>query len=1077
MSIRTFFRYIIVVSVIFFGCSTQKNTRVSRGYHNLTAIFNVLFNGNESFRSGVEKVATSQVDDYSALLPMFEFSNHENLAAATSEMDRAILKGTLLIHKHSITKKPKRKGDSSDEAYRVFYNQKEFNKYVDDAYVLIGKAQFYKKDFNAAINTFDMVIRDYSSLPTSYEAIIWKALAFTELKDYANARLTLESYDLSGQATESLYGFFNAASANLLIQEKNLQAAIPFLRSAIDASPKKRVRLRYMFVLAQLLEMEGRNTESAVLFKKIVHMNPPYEMAFHSRVGYISAMSNELGINEVKKQLNRLIRDKKNIDYRDRLYYTLAKVYQDENDETETINNLKLSVKASTINTKQKSLSFLELGSIYFKKPNYKASYLAYDSAMVYLNTEDDKFKSIDELHKNLSDLVKRLDIIERNDSLISLALMPDNMRLNKLDAMVEADAKRRKDLEKKTEGYDSNDPFFMQNNYNNTFTQTSESGKWYFYNLSTVANGKMEFERIWGRRKLEDNWRRSNKALVSENSDSEFPDELGGFGEIPTIDNSVNDPTDESKPGSKADESKPLTREELMKDIPLTAIARETMNKGIETALFESGVIYHERFNDLSLAASTLENLLNRYPKGEKHEPTLMELYRVYEQVNDAAQMARVKQMYLALYPNSKFASYLNDPQFYEKQNALLKKQEKNYAQTYSNYLLGNHSLVIESAKLVEQTEPENKLLPKYRLIKALAFAREGDAIEFQTSLEDLLKINVNTPEAEYAKQYLQLLKDGRIPVKSVASQSLFQNDALSGLIAENEADTESTEFSPSIVGEHSLLIWINENSDIKRLLYNLADYNFGQFLMNDYEIKVLPLPDKSKVVEIKGFAKASEALDYFYALREQSNLFEVDNLTDAKLCVVNQKNVNLIVSSGDIKNYLPFFVKTYLRISSKNNGDEPLSESELNGELIPSKPVVKLNNSNSSESLNNNQATSYSKIEKPYWVLLIYEGSRIDHKMLKSMFEGLNRNSFNKLNIKIELSETSDKKRVLTAKSFSSIADADRYIAEIKASSFMLREVKAKPFELLIIDEPNYLLFMQNGNIEDFKLKQTSN
>jgi tetratricopeptide (TPR) repeat protein len=453
---------------------------------------------------------------------MFEESDEAAAGVASSSMDRAIEKGTKLIVRHSITARPKKKsGSSSKKSNR---NQKEYNKWVDDALLMIGKAQVVKHEFRQSIRTFDLLIRDFSYEESKYSALIWKARAYTELKDFNNARIALESYDYDGKAPEKLYGKYMEVYANLLLVQEKYKEAIPFLQNAIEGADNRTARGRYSFILGQIKQLTGDDAGAAIAYAQTMKTRPGYEMAFNAQIKRATILYKNASLDVIKKQIRKMLRDKKNEDFRDQIYYALGKTYLNFEDEPEAIRNFKKSTEVSVDNDYQKTLSFLEIADIYFNKEIFKPAYQHYDSAMTVMAEDFKDYELINERRNSLQLLVEQLDIINNEDSLIMLADMTESERDKFIDDIIEAEKKRIKEEErlKSQEG----DEYNGGGGGYQSSAQQAGGGKWYFYNAATKGMGKQEFTRKWGKRKLTDDWRRKEKGMVEMSQDE--PDEPG---------------------------------------------------------------------------------------------------------------------------------------------------------------------------------------------------------------------------------------------------------------------------------------------------------------------------------------------------------------------------------------------------------------------------------------------------------------------------------------------------------------------------------------------------------------------
>ena len=1059
--------YIFIICNLAIACSTRKNTRLSRGYHNLTAHYNVYFNGNESFKHGVVKVREKVKNDYSRVLPLFEFSDKGNVSVASADMDRAIQKGIKLIQKHSITVKPSKKGSEGSEEYQKFYKQREFNKWVDDAYLLIGKAQFYKHEFNQTIMTFDMIIRDFPNNKTAFEAKIWKAVAYSEKGDYTNAKIALESYDSSGDAPLSLYGFYMAVYADLLLRMDDYKEAVPYLKLAVEDAPDRWTRRRYQYVLAQSLELSGFHREAIEAYEKVLKLRPPYEMAFNAKIGKVTIVLDGSSTEDIKREIHHLLRDKKNKNFRDRIYYALANVNLSEGNEEEAIKNLKLSTKYSVDNDQQKALSFIKMGDIYFERPEYRPAFMAYDSAIVFIPNTDEQYSIISDKYQSLKLLVQNIEIVEREDSLQNLAKLSEPERLAALNKIIEDEQKRLEEEKRRNEELAMNENMNPQGGFQ-TNTASNNQGKWYFYNPNSINMGKSEFQRRWGRRTLEDNWRRSDKRSLKTEAE-----------ESPGLPGEVNDTTSENsidlvggKEKTQDQLQSGLTVQSLLKDIPLTDSAMMVSDKRIENALLDMGMIYRDRLADYPKAEETFEELLNRYPEGTRREEAYVELYQAYSFENNQEGMDWVHQKITQEFPESKFAAYLNDPEFFEKQEKKRLQVEKEYEDTYHNYLSGLYANVVKSVdSILTQLDDDDSLSPKYKLLKSLSYARQGDAENFRNTLDEIVAKHAGTEEAELAKSFLAELDAGRIPVKSAAYKSeLFAGRteySITNAANENSAPSALTMEPES---KHSLIVITDPRADINRLVFNFADYNFGRFLLNDYELITHKLPDGSNILEVNGFNNKREVMDYFYSVRQHPELFKVKNAGNALLFSTSENNLKYLLSSGDKDGCILYFIKNYLQVTPRETSQNDSISTYSLSYVQPIVEILEEEKAKSENESNQNILKGYRPNKAPYLFVISYDDSRVNNSRLQSIFIGFNRNKRINPPVEVEIMDLSSSRKILVVKSFDDEKAVNNYMDLVKKNTFTTRDLSSKKHEMFVISEENFKQLIKDQTIDKY-------
>ena len=353
------------ISTVFFSCSTEKNTAVSRFYHNTTAYFNIYFNGYESFNNGINTIKETP-EDYTQLIPVYKAERKDLQTAVSSDMDNAIKKAVKMIKMHSITVKPKRKEPKKGRrAYKLtdkekaFYAKTEYNKYVDDAYLLIGKAHYYKGDYTGGLRSLHLIINKFRNEEVKYDALYWIARIKSAEGSYPEAINYLKLITDDSKHPERLNPGIDKCYANIYIKQKKYSQAIEKLDYIISKTKKKKDKARLKYITAQLNQKINEGDKAIELFSEVIKMNPPYEMAFNAKINMAKAFLNSSeGSEKIRKLLNKMLNDDKNIDFQDQIYYVLAGIEQKENNEKQAVEYYKLSAEKSIYNDNQKALSY-----------------------------------------------------------------------------------------------------------------------------------------------------------------------------------------------------------------------------------------------------------------------------------------------------------------------------------------------------------------------------------------------------------------------------------------------------------------------------------------------------------------------------------------------------------------------------------------------------------------------------------------------------------------------------------------------------------------------------------------------
>lgn len=905
---------IVIIVAVLAACSTKHNTWYSRHYQMLTSEFNVLFNGKEAFKSGIETTRMQYKNDYSHVLPIYEFSDAQTASSATSDMETALKKAHKLIQLHSITTKPEAKKNMTDKERR-FMAQEEFNPLVNDAYLLIGKANVVCHEEDEAIEVLDYVARKFPTDKTAYESKIWKSIAFMQLGQPINAQTALESYDMDGLAPAELYGQFMAAQANIYIGQEKYAEAIHCVDEAQKNADCKHNRLRYRYILAQLYKITGQREKAAPIFLALSKSMGDYDMAFAAKMDLATVAQTPEELAQAEKTLNKMARDKKNEDQLDQIYYALGQMDENKGNVNHALINYQKSIDASITNTNQKGLSFLAMSDIYKIRPQYIEASTSADSAAFFLSDRNVRKAETKELSLRLAPLAEQLRIVRDEDSLMRLANMNSRDRDRVIQKILDdIEEKRRAEEEARAaleeEGMSQSDFYNITRGQNRPQQNTGGRGtSWYFYNTTMVNAGRSTFINKWGRRPNEDNWRRADKstaAFSSSTSDSE--------------DKFDNAASDAEQSNGEADESatengqkeEVVTRESLMAKIPLTDSQKAEANTRIDDALFNSGILLYDNLKDYPSAIAQLDRLISRHSNIDCDNcyDALVVLYLAQVKDKRASEAQQTRNRILKQYPDSQFAKYLSNSNYFDIQAAEKAEKEMHYENAYSSYLKNNYGDAIAASSKELAASPEKEYTPKYLLIRALSYAKTAQTQAFRADLTEITQNYADGEEAEMAQKLLAKLDEGKEPVRATSYESPLANANNSN--EETAMANKAYEYRPDTT--HTIICVI-DNGLQTEAQFTIADYNFTNYLVEDLDIRTSALADKRQIIAVSGFGNKQEAMNYFYAIRDKDFWKELTSSSIPEIYVVSDNNVRILQLSKSTAEYEVFFEENYLR------------------------------------------------------------------------------------------------------------------------------------------------------------------
>lgn len=863
--------YFSATLLLCWGCSTQRNRWINKAYHNTTTRFNIYFNARESLKEGVMTVESGRKEDYTKLLPVFINPDEAASRSIYPQMDRTIKKCSKGIQRHSMNIK-----------------EIEYCSWIDDCFLLMGKAYFYKREFYQAIENFEFLAKEYKKkeyterkkdIETGNIATLWLVRTHLEMKNYDKAGNVLSLLHGDKKYPHEYKGELAELEADFYIRREDYTGAIPHLKTAISLQKKRKRRVRLVFILAQLYQQTGNRKMASDFYSQVINMNPPYEMEFYARINQANAFEAGSGdSDEIKKKLLKMAKDIKNKEYFDLIYYALADMEIRNNNKPKGIEYLQLSVQTSVSNTQQKALSCLKLADLYYNDRNFEPSQSYYDSTVSYLNKEHKEYPEALNRRNSLTRLVKYLNTIEREDSLQQVAALSEKERIRLIDNMIQAvldkEEQERQDQANAALLPQRATPQEQQQN------QQAGGGGWYFYNPSALSFGFSEFIRIWGDRPLEDNWRRKNKSSAI----SSFEDNSASL-----------EPLEDKDTSAGANNMK--DKNNYLKNLPLTKEKLAKSHGKIAEALFESGTIYKEQLGDKEQAIISFEKLVQRYDTSKYSPASSYQLYRIYSANGNQTKADYYKNKIITQFPETDYAKILLNPDHFKQIQSEQSKIAEYYKSSYRFYQNQAWHQALLHCQASDSLYPNNFLRPKFHYLHALCIGKTGTLSEFEQALDSVVKQHPADDVAKEAKNILEYIRKSANskPVEDARRQSLY---------------------STNTDGNHTCLLIVPEQAmKIDDVKATIANFNTKYFSSTTLEITSLLLSPDSHIVSIRIFSNMEKAMNYYMAFLENQDMLDEINALNLPLFVISYENYATFYNQKKVEDYLTFFNKVYLK------------------------------------------------------------------------------------------------------------------------------------------------------------------
>lgn len=907
------------------GCSTQKNTPQSRWWHSFTARYNTYYNGTVAYIDGSLEKETGNKDNFTEMLPLYTVGNPESRTLGEANFDRTIEKCQKAIKLHSIKRRPKwTKSRKKTEKDLEWLNRKEYNPFLWKAWLLMGRAQFMKGSFDEAASTFAYMSRLYATQPAIYgRARAWLAKCYIEqdwIYDAEDVMTKMRRDSIHWRARKE----WDYTYADYYIHTGQYAEAIPYLRKVIKHEMRRKQKAREWYLMGQLEAALGHEEKAYKAYKRVLRLSPPYELAFNARIAMTEVMAGRKSGKMIKK-LKRMARSENNKDYLDQVYYAIGNIYLNQKDTLNAISAYEQGNIKSTRNGIEKGVLLLKLGDLYWEREDYDDARRCYGEAIGLLDKEREDYEQLSDRSKVLDELVPYTDAVHLQDSLQALAKMPEAERNAAIDRVIEA-LKEKEKAERDAQAEAEAQQYLAQqggagNNAAQNGTQTGmtdSKGTWYFYNPMAVSQGKATFQKLWGRRENVDDWQRVNKTVVAQTpAFEELTDEQrDSIAAVEAMQDSIENAMDSAH-------NDPHKREYYLKQIPFTPEQVAESNKIIEDGLFHSGVIFKDKLDNLTLSEKNLRRLSDNYKDYENMDEAYYHLFLLYSRRHEKSQA----DTYLALlkrdFPESEWTALLADPNYEVNARFGVHIEDSLYAATYNAFKADRFDEVAANTSLSASRFPLGANRDKFIFIGGLSKLNSGDSEGCLADMQELISKYPESDVGEMAGMIINGVKAGRplyggkFDISDVwERRTMVLNDSDS-IAARTFVAERNTPFS-------FLLVYQPDSVDGNKLLFELARFNFTNFIVRNFDIALDEQGGLHRMI-INGFMSYDEALQYARQLYGNANIARLTK--KARAIIISDTNLELLGTQYSYNDYDKFYEQHFvpLKVSTVRLLTEP--------------------------------------------------------------------------------------------------------------------------------------------------------
>lgn len=962
------FLFVAVIIISATGCSTQKNTAMTRRWHAFKARYNTYYNGTLAYIDASEEKENGNRDNYTELLPLYTVANKQSRELGKAGYERAIEKCQKTIRQHSIKRRPvwdkKRRKTQRD---REWLSRREYNPFLWRAWMLMGRSQFYKGDFDEAASTFAYMSRLYRTQPAIYgKARAWLAKCYVEEGwNYDAEDVIRETQrDSIHWAAQKEWDY---TLTDYYLRTADYKNAAVYLRRVIRHEMRRKQRAREWYIMGQIQTLLGNKAAATAAYRRVIRQNPPYEVEFNARIAMTEVMSGTQS-NKMIARLKRMAASDKNKEYLDQVYYAIGNIYMARRDTAKAISAYERGAARATRSGIEKGVLLLRLGDIYWARERYADAQRTYGEAIGMLDKDRPDYAQLDQRSKVLDELVPFTETVHLQDSLQQLARMDEASRNAAIDRVItqlkrkEREEQRLKAEQEAGNGMQQNGDQNMGNanrfnqqrpqNNNTAGAMAGDKTQWYFYNPMAVSQGKTAFQKLWGKRENVDNWRRTNKTVVAVERDD---DETAA-------DTTAVQPeaTPETVPDSAA--ADPHRREYYLAQIPFTEEQKAESDRLIMDGLYNAGVIFKDKLDNLTLSERSLLRLTRDYKSSEHTADAYYHLFLLYMRKGDKATADTYVDLLQRNYPQNEWTVLLSDPNYVENASFGVHIEDSLYAATYDAFKAGRYNEVMAGVDVSGSRFALGANRDKFVFIGGLSKLNNGDAAGCVEDMRTVVEKYPQSGVAPLAGMIVKGVGEGRrLYGGKFDIDDVWQRRAV--VLAESDVtDTRqlSDERNTPFV---YMTVYTPDSVDENRLLFNIARYNFTSYLVRNFDIAIEDVGGLHSMT-ISGFRNYDEALQYARQLHSQKPVAEL--MSHVRSVIVSEENRKLLGQQFSYDDYDKFYARHFapLKISDKPLLNEPdyTPEQQPDDAVGPDVPNISpvINNDNVNKKIDDKKVDS---------------------------------------------------------------------------------------------------------------------
>ena len=341
----------------------KKFTPPRHFFQNMYTHYNYYFNAKNRLQEIITSAKIQHREDYTKLLPFYNYTF--DITSKSTEIDSVLQKCTAGILLHDLR-----------------------NDWIDNLYLLLGRAYLLRKDYDSASMTFQYINYSYSPKekdgydiaigsnsgggnafsiatkettnfykklvelpPSRNESFIWQIRTYTEKEEYIDAASLITTLRNDPNFPDRLKAALAEVESYNYYKQGIYDSSAQYLFKALKVAESNTEKSRWYYLLGQMCQLTGQSEYATTYFAKCAKITVDPVMEVYARLASVRLRKNDdpAIVQQNVDEIVKMAKKEKYAFYRDIIYYAASLMELERSNYEKADGYLKKSIKLRII--------------------------------------------------------------------------------------------------------------------------------------------------------------------------------------------------------------------------------------------------------------------------------------------------------------------------------------------------------------------------------------------------------------------------------------------------------------------------------------------------------------------------------------------------------------------------------------------------------------------------------------------------------------------------------------------------------------------------------------------------------